>query len=185
MKGGISILEIEKRGIISFEECILKEPIHLLNIYDPEMTLDENFNNNYFGEFSESNSCNVKSFKYSAETYIGDVVTYCFMVTMKNKQYGNVSKKTIELHKKSSKLKLETNIGECIFDTKEMSVFNTVIEEHSKGKIVITFRVTFTDFDDSQEKFSFLMESLFGIENLTVFKKMLFDRDGFVLEKYK
>lgn len=185
LKGGVTILGIENRRILSFKECILKEPISHLNIYDPEMTLDENFNENYFREFKDSSSCNVKSFRYSAETHIGNIVTYCFMVTMKNKQYGNSHKKTIELHKKSSKLKLETNIGECIFDTKEMSVFNTVIEEHSKDKLVITFRVTFTDFNDSQEQFSFLMESIFGIENLTAFKKLIFDGNRFVIEKYK
>lgn len=89
MKGGISILRIENREIISFTECILKEPIYHLNIYDPEMTLDENFNHNYFREFSDSKSCTVKSFKYSPETHIGNIVTYCFMITMKNKQYGN------------------------------------------------------------------------------------------------
>lgn len=185
MKGGISILRIEKREIISFTECILKEPIYHLNIYDPEMTLDEKSNHNYYREFSGPNSCTVKSFKYSAETHIGNIVTYCFMITMKNKQYGNDYRKTIELHKKSSKLKLDTNIGEYIFDTREMSVFNTVIEEQIKGKFVITFQVTFTDFNDSQELFSILMESIFGIESLTAFKKLIFDRNRLVIEKYK
>lgn len=185
MKGGIFIQGIKKRGIKSFEEFNLKEPIQHLNIYDPEMTLDENFNHNYFREFSTSNSCYVKSFKYSAETHIGNVVTYCFMVTVSNKQYGNTYTNIIELHKKSSKLKLDTNIGEYIFDTKEMSVFNTIIEEQIKDKLVITFQVTFTDFNDSQEEFSFLMESIFGIKNLTASKKMLFDKDRLVIEKYK
>lgn len=64
-------------------------------------------------------------------------------------------------------------------------MFNTVIEEHSKDKIVITFQVTFRDFNDSQEQFSFLMESIFGIENLTAFKKLIFDGNRFVIEKYK
>lgn len=185
MKGGISILGIKKRGIISFEECNLKEPIQYLNIYDPEMTLDENFNHNYFREFSDPNSCTIKSFKYSVDTHIGNIVTYCFMVTMKNKQYGHDYKNTIELQKKSSKLKLDTNIGEYIFDTREMSVFNTVIEEQIKDKFVITFQVTFTDFNDSQEEFSFMLKSIFGIENLIASKKMLFDKDKFVIEKYK
>lgn len=91
----------------------------------------------------------------------------------------------IENNKKSSKLKLDTNIGEYIFDTREMSVFNTVIEEHSKDKFVITFQVTFTDFNDSQEQFSMLMKSIFGIENLSAFKKLIFDRNRLVIEKYK
>lgn len=176
---------IKKREIISFTECNLKEPIQHLNIYDPEITFDENFNHNYFREFSASNSCCVKLFKYSVDTQIGNIVTYCFMVTMKNKQYGNTYKNTNELHIKSSKIKLETNIGEYIFDTREMSVFNTVIEEQIEDKFVITFQVTFTDFNDSQEEFSFMLKSIFGIENLSASKKMLFDKDRLVIEKYK
>ena len=133
MKGGISILGIEKREIISFSECNLKEPIQHLNIYDPEITFDENFNHNYFREFSASNSCHVKLFKYSVDTQIGNIVTYCFMVTMKNKEYGTY-KNTNELHIKSSKIKLETNIGEYIIDTREMSLINTVIEVQREDK---------------------------------------------------
>lgn len=185
MKGGIFILGIKKRGIISFEECNLKEPIQHLNIYDPEMTFDENFNHNYFKEFSASSSCYVKSFKYSVDTQIGNIVTYCFMITMKNMQYGNNYKNTNELHIKSSKIKLETNIGEYIIDTREMSFINTVIEEQCEDKLVITVQVTFTDFNDSQEEFFFMLESIFGIENLIASKKMLFDKDRLVIEKYK
>ena len=184
MKGGISILGIEKREIISFTECNLKEPILHLNVYDPVITFNENSNHNYFREFSDSNSCNVKSFKYSTDTQIGNIVTYCFMISMKNKQYDDY-KKTIEFHKKSSRLKLDTNIGEYIFNTREMSVFNTVIEEQSKDKLVITFQVTFTDFNDSQEEFSYMLKSIFGIDDLIASKKMLFDKERLVIEKYK